>query len=413
MFSQAQPIQRAMNPHTRVTRGSADLPVTAATLRVDLNVCFIGFNTQQRANAVLVLWGADETEETRGFGEQVKQLISVLAGDDPHHSARFALALDLTLDHIDDIGLEEEKRHQLYKALNTVGGDYESTATEVRAIVGESLKASESLAAQEAVGSAHVTGISEPPFTTAVPLPVSMEPLLTDSQPKKATETPKKQSVTRSGSETKRIKPRHEPLVSLDTESSFVESEGTVGIRQPMKSRLSTMTVSVRNAFSAAREELSAGGKKLKSTVGEAAESIKHNVSASASKGADVAREAMTSVRTALSPTITEVRIPAVDELRNAFNGKALARLRSSTGRIAETAVETARASATKIAKGLSKAADAIRKAAKTSGRKIATATRVVAHGVAHGAKAAAASVTKGAAWISNRWSGLRGFERV
>ena len=126
-----------------------------------------------------------------------------------------------------------------------------------------------------------------------------------------------------------------------------------------------------------------------------------------------VVRKAITSVRARLSPTLTDVGIPTGDRLRNALNGKAVARLKSSAGQIAETAGEVAKASATRAAKGLNKATDAIRKAGAASGHAMASAGRVVAHGVAHGAKAIGAFVSKGAAWIANRWSGLRGFERV
>jgi len=61
----------------------------------------------------------------------------------------------------------------------------------------------------------------------------------------------------------------------------------------------------------------------------------------------------------------------------------------------------------------LNKAAHAIGEATMASGRAIAFAGRVAAHGVAHGAKAIGTFIAKGAAWIGNRLSGLRGFERV
>lgn len=408
MFSQDQRIQRAMNPQAHAITESANLQVTVDTLRVDLDSCFASLNTQQRANAVLVLWGADKTEDTRSFGEQIKQLISLQAGDDPHHSARFALALDFTLDHIDDIGMEEAQRHQLNDALNVIGRDYDSTATEVRAIIEKSLKARESSALGE--------DPSEFSFIPPVPFQGSTGQQSTDFQSARTTETPKKRADAGLDSRTKRAQrtERHrESAVALDTKPLDVNSDGRAGSRRSVKAGLSGLALGVHAAFSAAGDKLVAAGKKLIPPIREATEWIRHNASVWSSKGSAVVRKAITSVRARLSPTLTDVGIPTGDRLRNALNGKAVARLKSSAGQIAETAGEVAKASATRVAKGVNKATDAIRKAGAASGHAMASAGRVVAHGVAHGAKAIGAFVSKGAAWIGNRWSGLRGFERV
>jgi len=408
MFSQDQRIQRAMNPQAPAITESANLQVTVDTLRVDLDSCFASLNTQQRANAVLVLWGADKTEDTRSFGEQIKQLISLQAGDDPHHSARFALALDFTLDHIDDIGMEEAQRHQLNDALNVIGRDYDSTATEVRAIIEKSLKARESSALGE--------DPSEFSFIPPVPFQGSSGQQSTDFQSARTTETPKKRADAGLDSRTKRAQrtERHrESAVALDTKPLDVNSDGRAGSRRSVKAGLSSLALGVHAAFSAAGDKLFAAGKKLIPPIREATEWIRHNASVWSSKGSAVVRKAITSVRARLSPTLTDVGIPTGDRLRNALNGKAVARLKSSAGQIAETAGDVAKASATRVAKGVNKATDAIRKAGAASGHAMASAGRVVAHGVAHGAKAIGAFVSKGAAWIGNRWSGLRGFERV
>jgi len=460
-----------ISSHPQATVKTVNPSVSTENLRKNLDFCFIKFDIQQRANAVLVLWGADETEETCSFGGQIKQLISSLAGDDSDRSVRFALALEFTFNHIDDIGLQEDRRHQLYATMNSVGRDYETTATEVRAIVGESLKACEDPLIKQDIGSVNSTNVSESPSLPYVPLPASMESLLTETQPTQADEIPKKQLGSPSASHKKPVKHSREPLVQLEKESSLSEiedqvdipqkknfrlstvasgvkkafstvndrlssefkkmrssigqavvsgespnvvaSEGGTGIGGAVKSRLSSMASGMKHAVSVAHDRLSVAGEKMMTSVSAAAESRRHKVSAWISRGADTAKKAMTSVRTTLASAINEVRIPTGEEFPNALNGKSLARAKSSAGRIAETAVETAKASATKVGKSLSKAADAIGEAAKTNGRKMATAARVVAHGIAHGAKAAAAYVPKAAAWISNRWSGLRGFERV
>ena len=408
MFSQGQCVQRAINPQAHATTESANLQVTIDTLRVDLDSFFASLNTQQRANAVLVLWGADETEDTRSLGEQIKQLISLQAGEDPHHSARFALALDFTLDHIDDMGMQEEKRHQLNDVLNVIGRDYDSTAIEVRSIVAESLEVRESSALGE--------WSSEFSLVPPIPFQETRGQKSTDVQSVETPESPKKRTNADSDSRTDhtdRTDRHREPAVALDTKPWDINIESRVHTRRSVKARLSGTARSVRAALSAVGDALSAAGHKLRSGVGKAAESISHNASVWASKGKAVARKAITSVRARLSPTLTDVRIPTADRLRNALNGKAVARLKSSAGQIADTAGEVTKASATRVAKGLNKATDTIRKAGAISGQAIVSAGRMVAHGAAHGAKAIGAFVAKGAAWIGNRWSGLRGFERV
>lgn len=411
MFSQDQRIQRAMNPQAHATTESANLQVTVGTLRVDLDSCFASLNTQQRANAVLVLWGADKTEDTRIFVEQIKQLIFLQAGDDPHHSARFALALDFTLDHIDDMGMEEAQRHQLNDTLNVIGRDYDSTATEVRAIIEKSLKDRESSALGE--------DPSEFSFIPPIPSQGSTGQQSTDFQSARTTDTPKKRadagldSHTKRTQRTQRTERHRESAVALDIKPLDVNSDGRVGSRRSVKAGLSGLALGVHAVFSAAGDKLFAAGKKLIPPVREATEWIRHNASVWSSKGSAVIRKAMTSVRARLSPTLTDAGIRTGDRLRNALNGKAVARLKSSAGQIAETVGEVAKASATRAAKGLNKATDAIRKAGAASGHAIASIGRAVAHGVAHGAKAIGAFVSKGAAWIGNRWSGLRGVERV
>lgn len=394
MFVQGQFVQKAMNPHVPETATSVNQSVTVANLSAELSDRFFNFDTRQRANTVLILWGAEETEDTRALAQQIKQLISELASDDPHHSARFALALEFTFNHIDDLGLASEKCAQLRGTLNSTGRDFDSTAEEVRTIIGESLKNEEIPEVQADAGSAQDGNLFESRFISSVPSPVVTQSQPTDPQPSVISETPREQSVVRASRSKKCSERRPEPLVKLDTESSCFNGEGRVSIRRSVKSRLSSMAGGVQDAFSFAHNELSSVGRKLKSSLGELAAKITNKVSTGVSRLGDAA-------------------ITAADVVRDAFKGKAVARLKSSANRIVDTTSETAKVSEKVIAKGLNKAAHAIGEATMASGRAIAFAGRVAAHGVAHGAKAIGTFIAKGAAWIGNRLSGLRGFERV
>ena len=57
MFVQGQFVQKAMNPHVPETATSVNQSVTVANLSAELSDRFFNFDTRQRANTVLILWG--------------------------------------------------------------------------------------------------------------------------------------------------------------------------------------------------------------------------------------------------------------------------------------------------------------------------------------------------------------------
>ena len=65
----------------------------------------------------------------------VKQLVSLLNGEDQHNQMRLTVVSNLTLENIGALGLSPAKCDELRAVLNSRGADYESVAKQVRQII--------------------------------------------------------------------------------------------------------------------------------------------------------------------------------------------------------------------------------------------------------------------------------------
>lgn len=220
------------------------LPTSAVQVRFELNKKFTQFSTDQRALAVLVLWGHDGTEDVDQVRLTVNLLVARLGGDDHCGSVRFAIALEFTFDFIDDLGLDARHRDELSGALNTANRDYASTGKEVCKIVEESRTSSKVVAADVA---AEAAPEATPADAASLPahVPYFTPPSVHFSNPQKPVASP----VT--------MQAQNKPSSQPDLESSASKSDSELKVRKSVKSRLSRKLEGARDKLHSAADALS------------------------------------------------------------------------------------------------------------------------------------------------------------
>ena len=328
---------------------------------------------EKRIDILAHLWGGEATTEINQEKYAIDQLLNRSGGDsqESKKSARFALALETTIDFASHLGLDIEQSQKLSSYLYSLD-DYDSMGEKIRNLLKPLQSTSPQTVPDPALG-IDATIVFHYEFCVGFRSPN----FIGTSQPSSVSSSAIAENIRGSAIQHSCAMQPATPL--YETTPSSTAGSGTKSFEPIGPSRSEKLKIKLFSSL----EDVAAGFSSTRKSLGRAAHAANRSVSRSLSSLKDTIQIG--------SQKFSESITDAGGAVADALHGKTVARMKSSVTRGVE-----------RVIGGGKWVLDTF-----------AFVGNFVAHGALHGAKATASFLDKSASFIGSRIASLRGFERV